>query len=296
MTTAALFDSLAPRYDELWTDAAVGRAQRNAVWRVVDPLFRPGDRILDIGCGTGADAAHYAARGVRVYATDASASMIAVASARSGFTTQVLAAENLSQLRGDRFDGALSNFGALNCVEDLAAVSRMLGALIRPGGRLAICTMGRFCAWELLYYCVRLNFRKAFRRLTGSAEASRVPVGQASRPVHPKGLREGTAFPLGRATRGEQTQHASEGPDRPGGLSYKDLRREEVHINYPTVRELRTAFAQDFDLRHWTGIGMLVPPSYVKLPARMVNTLAAIDRIPILRACADHRLLIFERK
>ena len=31
---------LAPRYDELWTDTAIGRAQRDAVWRHVDPLFR----------------------------------------------------------------------------------------------------------------------------------------------------------------------------------------------------------------------------------------------------------------
>jgi ubiquinone/menaquinone biosynthesis C-methylase UbiE len=288
MSTAALFDRLAPRYDELWTDAAIGRAQRNAVWRVVDPLFQPGDRILDIGCGTGADAAHYAARGVRVYATDASAPMIAVASARTGFTTQVLPAENLSQLRGDRFDGAISNFGALNCVEDLAGIAHTLGALIRPGGRLAICTIGRFCAWELLYYGVRLNFRKAFRRLSRKARVP-VPVGQASRPVHPDALREAPMFPVGR---GEPGQYASMGPDRPGGLSYKNA----VHINYPTVSELRTAFAQDFDLRRWTGIGMLVPPSYVKLPARVVNALAWIERILPLRACADHRLLIFERK
>ena len=42
-----------------------------------------------------------------------------------------------------------------------------LAALVRPGGRVAICLLGRFCAWETLYYAVRLQFRKAFRRWRG---------------------------------------------------------------------------------------------------------------------------------
>jgi hypothetical protein len=31
--------------------------------------------------------------------------------------------------------------------------------------------MGRFCAWETLYYAARFQFRKAFRRLSGMARA-----------------------------------------------------------------------------------------------------------------------------
>ena len=64
MSSTALFDRLAARYDELWTNTPIGRAQRDPVWREIDPLFHPGQRILDIGCGTGEDAAHFTARGV----------------------------------------------------------------------------------------------------------------------------------------------------------------------------------------------------------------------------------------
>src|ERR1035441_707880 len=127
------------------------------------------------------------------------------------------------------FDGAISNFGALNCVEDLAGVARALGALVRPGGYVAICTMGRFCVWETLYYGLRLDFKRALRRLAGRA--------------------------------GE--------------------------IRYPTVRQLHADFAADFELVSWSGVGKLVPPSYVKLSARIVNVLACLDRAPVLRACAD---------
>ena len=67
--SATVFDRMALCYDDLWTSTAIGRAQRNAVWRAVDPLFPAGARILDIGCGTGEDAAHFTARGVIVTAT-----------------------------------------------------------------------------------------------------------------------------------------------------------------------------------------------------------------------------------
>ncbi len=237
MSTAALFERLAPRYDELWTDSAIGRAQRNAVWRVVDPLFRPGDRVLDIGCGTGEDAAHLASRGVSVHAIDASPAMVARASAREGFSVEVRRAEDLDGLNGS-FDGALSNFGALNCVEDLAAFAHSLAPRIRPGGRVAICVIGRFCAWEMLY--------------------PRIP--QSLPPI-----------------------------PRPCAI---------VTGTHRAVSDRRANSARDFDfeLRGWIGIGMLVPPSYVKLPVRAVRMLARLDRMAFLRSLADHRLLIFERK
>jgi ubiquinone/menaquinone biosynthesis C-methylase UbiE len=165
------FDRLAARYDQLWTRTPTGSAQRGLVWRNLDGLFHPGERLLDIGCGTGADAAHFSARGIAVHATDCSPAMVDAARRRGGFTASVLRAEEIAEA-GEIYDGAISNFGALNCVGDLAAVARSLARVVRPGGRVAICTIGRFCAWETLYYASRLRFRKAFRRLRGNAPSS----------------------------------------------------------------------------------------------------------------------------
>jgi ubiquinone/menaquinone biosynthesis C-methylase UbiE len=240
------FDRLAAHYDQLWTRTPTGSAQRSLVWRNVDGLFHPGGRVLDIGCGTGADAAHFSARGIAVHATDSSPAMVDAARRRGGFSASVLRAEEIAEA-GEIYDGAISNFGALNCVGDLSAVARALAPVVRPGGRVALCTIGRFCAWETLYYAGRFQFRKALRRLRGSASSS-----------------------LG------------------------------IAVHYPTVAALAAAFAPEFTLRQWMGIGLLVPPSYVPLPAALVRIFGLLDRalarLPLLRAMADHRLLILVRK
>lgn len=245
MTPAAVFDRMAAGYDAAWTNAATGRAQRNQVWLTVDELFAPGDRILDVGCGTGEDAAHFAARGMAVHAADASTAMVQAAAARGGFSVEVCAAEEIARV-GKTFDGAISNFGALNCVRDLPGVSHSLSTLVRPGGVVAICLLGRVCAWETLYYLAHLHFTKAFRRWRG--------IG---------------AF-------------------------------RELTVYYPTASQVGAAFGDDFELLTWRGIGVCVPPSYIKLPAAMVRWLAVVDRIagrlPLLRGLADHRLFLLVRK
>jgi ubiquinone/menaquinone biosynthesis C-methylase UbiE len=171
--SAAIFDHLAPSYDAMWTDAPIGRHQRDAVWRRIDPLFHAGDRVLDLGCGTGHDALHLTSLGIDVQAFDASAGMVRIARAK-GVNARQLPLEELRTLCGT-FDGAISNFGALNCVTGYEATASVLGRLIRPGGKLAICLAGPVCAWEIGHFLIRGQAVKAFRRLS-AADYKGIPV------------------------------------------------------------------------------------------------------------------------
>jgi SAM-dependent methyltransferase len=91
-------------------------------------------------------------------------------------TALVIRATHLSRLTGDygpaRFDGAFSSFGPLNCEAHLAAVARTLGELVRPGGKVVISLLGRYCLWETAWYLLHGEPRQAFRRWNGLAEAT----------------------------------------------------------------------------------------------------------------------------
>lgn len=167
---ATYFDQLAAHYDEVWTSSPAGRWQREAVWRHVNPLIRRGDRILDLGCGTGEDALYFESLGGQVLALDVSPAMVRVARAK-GVNARVLPIEG-SHIFAIAFDLVFSNFGALNCIRDLSALHATLTRLVRKDGYLAVCLMGRFCLWESARYVLRGKFKKAARRWRGEALTS----------------------------------------------------------------------------------------------------------------------------
>jgi len=260
------FDAVAEHYDETFISSVIGRAQREAVTRELDRVFRPGQRILEINCGTGSDALYLAARGIRVLACDSSPRMIEVArrkaracSAKISPEFQVRATEDIEDLEKQEgpavFDGVLSNFAGLNCVEDLPRAARGLARLLKPGAAALLCFFGPFCAWEVIWYLARINPHNAFRRLRREGDLAELAAGSA------------------------------------------------VRVHYPRVGTLSRIFAPYFDLRRWKGVGVAVPPTYLESIAgrfpRIMRALESIDRHlatwPLVRGLADHILLEFRR-
>ncbi|MDA0206472.1 MAG: methyltransferase domain-containing protein [Acidobacteria bacterium] len=165
------YDELAATYDEDFTESVIGRLQRDALWRRFGGLFERGQKLLDLGCGTGEDALHFAQRGISVHGVDVSPAMIEIAERRTEkeerISLETLSLEGLARAAGGPYDGAFSSFGPINCVGDLPALARDLGALIRPGGTAALCLMKRHCLWETLLY----PLTAALHRKEAAAEA-----------------------------------------------------------------------------------------------------------------------------
>ncbi len=189
------FDALAGEYDERFTSSLIGRAQRDVVWETLNRTFSSGERILELNCGTGEDALHLARSGVSVVACDASERMLSVARSkimaerlRGSVSFHQLANEHINEITYRApFDGVFSNFAGLNCVRDLGHVSDQLAGLVRPGGHLLLCLCSQTCLFEILYYGLQFNWRRALRRCRGSAH---VHVHGVPVEVHYPSVRE----------------------------------------------------------------------------------------------------------
>jgi len=137
------YDAIASAYDgHLERDGWL----RRLLWEHFDGIFRPGDRVLDAGCGTGLDTLHLAARGVAVTAVDISPGMIAELQAKVARATLKGAVDvhvgdltELAERLAGPYDGIISSFAALNTA-DLGRFSRAGKRLLRPGGRV-VCHM-----------------------------------------------------------------------------------------------------------------------------------------------------------
>jgi SAM-dependent methyltransferase len=176
-SSQAYWDLTAETYDQIFPETLIGCAQRDAVWRELGSLFRPGQRILELNCGTGIDAVYLAKNGVRILACDISPRMIEVSNQRaraaevSALTDfRVLPTEEIAVLAKEGpFDGAFSNFSGLNCVEDHSNVARNLAQLLKPGAHVLLCIVGRFVPWEIVWHLAHGNLAKATHRFRRSA-------------------------------------------------------------------------------------------------------------------------------
>jgi len=150
------FSKQSTHYDE--TDYAndILTDLREQVYAHVSLFMNPGSRILELNAGTGIDALYFAERGHTVLATDISDGMIAQIKKKirerdhgDRLSCRQLSYDELHQLEGRKFDYVFSNFGGLNCINDLSSVSRHLPSLLTPGAYVTWVIMPPVCLWEL---------------------------------------------------------------------------------------------------------------------------------------------------
>lgn len=185
--TRDAFDSVAADYDGPRGNNDLIQDMRAEMWRELDTRFPASSHLIDIGCGTGLDAVRMGQAGHQVTAIDWSPQMVARTNDRAqrehmaGRVRAVaLGGQELGHLDGDAtYDGAYSDLGPLNCVPDLAEVSRECARLLKPGGQLVFTVIGRFCPWEIVHYVSQGKWARAGIRFARKT----VPVGMNKRTI-----------------------------------------------------------------------------------------------------------------
>jgi ubiquinone/menaquinone biosynthesis C-methylase UbiE len=145
----ALFDTWAERYDS-WFATPTGRL----VWHYESALLlellnpQPGERILDVGCGTGIFTQDVVSRGAEVVGIDLSIPMLTRAFARSGAAGFLgLCADMCALPFADNCFDKVYSMTAIEFVTDAAAVVSELDRVTRTGGCIVVTTLNSLSPW-----------------------------------------------------------------------------------------------------------------------------------------------------
>ncbi len=138
----AMFDRIAARYDRVnrvMTFNADQRWRRELVRRIE---IGPGDRVLDLACGTGDFSEMCRAAGAAAVGLDFSRGMLEVAGQRAPEGAWVQGDALRLPLADGSFDAAVSGFALRNFVS-IPPVLHELARVLKPGGRLGLLEVDR---------------------------------------------------------------------------------------------------------------------------------------------------------
>ena len=130
-----LFNTIADRYDLITAVLSYGQDARWKRRLIEVARVQPGERALDLACGTGDIAFAAAAHGARVVGLDITHRMLQLA-ARKSATAALVAGDMTSLPFGPQtFDLVTTGYGLRN-VPDLDTAIDEIARVLRPGGRL----------------------------------------------------------------------------------------------------------------------------------------------------------------
>lgn len=168
---AEAFSRKADAYDAFGDDHILLARLRRKVYDHVLRFVQPADRILELNAGTGIDAAFFASRSYMVHAIDLAPGMLEHLAGKieqrqlhDRLTYQPLSFTEIDQVQGGPYQYIFSNFGGLNCIPDLTAVTQHLSQALAPNGRLTWVIMPPICPWEMMLL-FKGKIRLAARRL-----------------------------------------------------------------------------------------------------------------------------------
>jgi ubiquinone/menaquinone biosynthesis C-methylase UbiE len=171
------FSRQSVNFDHIYTSNAISEWMRQRARNEVMRFIPKRAYMLELNCGTGMDSTWFAKKGIRVVATDNAEGMLSILRRKVAeealedrIEVKRCSFNHLEQLDGRRFDYIFSNFGGLNCAEDLDKVLQQLNQLLNPGGYCTLVIMPRICPWELLML-LKGRIKTAFRRFRKGTDA-----------------------------------------------------------------------------------------------------------------------------
>jgi len=167
------FSSQSGVFDSITNSNRMEVVYREIIRNHVLQFTSPYQTMLELNCGTGLDALFFASKGLQIHATDNSEGMLEQLQLKLTSTgTQAITYEkcsfnrlSLKEHKHSAFDHVFSNYGGLNCAENISAVIEQVDAYMKPGSMAHFVFIAPVCLWEWATV-FKGKFKFAFRRLT----------------------------------------------------------------------------------------------------------------------------------
>ncbi len=149
MSEKALFDDW-PEWYERWFTTPIGKLVKETESKLVHELadVKPGEKILDAGCGTGIFTKEFLEKGAEVVGLDISLPMLCYAEKKiQGYPFSTVCADMLClPFKDNTFDKTIS-VTALEFIEDANKAAGELFRVTRPGGTIVVATLNSLSPW-----------------------------------------------------------------------------------------------------------------------------------------------------
>lgn len=147
----ALFDEWPERYDR-WFTTPIGKLVKDIEGGLINDLLdpRPGEKLLDAGCGTGVFTLDFLAAGAQVVGLDISGPMLGAAVKKAGGYPFFPLRADMRYLpfRDSSFDKTVS-ITALEFIADAGRVIDELFRVTRPRGSVVVATLNSLSSWAV---------------------------------------------------------------------------------------------------------------------------------------------------
>lgn len=151
MNEKALFDEW-PQWYEQWFTTPIGKLVKETESALVHELLglRPGEELLDAGCGTGIFTLDFLREGAQVVGLDVSRPMLDVAQTKlKGNPIELVQGDMLClPFKENSFDKTVS-VTALEFIEDAPRAIGELFRVTRPGGWIVVATLNSLSPWAV---------------------------------------------------------------------------------------------------------------------------------------------------
>ncbi len=172
------FSSIYEEYEFLSKHNFIDISRRNLIRNEVNLYLQPQHKILELNSGSGIDAVYFAQKGHFVLATD-------IAKGAETYISKKIEALNLVNLKfkkcsftdlksieNQKFDYIFSNYGGLNCTDNLELIFEQFEELLNPNGYITLVIMPPYYPIEMLTFFK--GNKNAFRRWNKNGTEAKV--------------------------------------------------------------------------------------------------------------------------